>query len=179
MKCRQQPEFLRSKPDKISDIWEIRMPRALWLKVVRASQQRQVTLSRITRFCAFQLAEKQELPGYLNLCKSRNRDRTELRDSVEIHRHLVCLYGQDAELLRLAALRLGVSVSVLIRIAIRLYIDRLALDIHSRRFVTDDELFIWGIKRWFCIQTTALNRSGLPHLRQQTFSTFPPWLRWN
>ena len=41
------------------------------------------------------------------------------------HRHQLCLYGADEKRLRLAALEIQVSVSALIRLALKLYLPRL------------------------------------------------------
>jgi hypothetical protein len=75
-------------------------------------------------------------------------------------------------------MELGISVSTLIRIALRLYLRHLAAEIHGRRYVSEACMFWRGIKRWIAIPLTALNDLTLPILRSFTFQSFPPELRW-
>jgi hypothetical protein len=177
MKCTRQPKFLIGKPTPITALWEVRMPISLWQKVCAIAELRETTFSSITRFCAFALAERNCLRWRKTLAKLKEVDKKEYAEGKH-HRHIVCLYGEDARLLQLAALQLGISVSALIRIALRLYLRRLAAEIHSRRYVTEACMFWRGIKRWIAIPLTALNDLTLPVLRSFTFHSFPPELRW-
>lgn len=177
MKCTRQPKFLDGKPTPISALWEVRMPISLWQKVRTTAGLRDTTFSAITRFCAFALAERNQLRWKKTLCELNEVDRREYAEGKH-HRHIVCLYGDDVRLLRLAAIQLGISVSALVRIALRLYLRRLAVEVHSRRYVTDACLFWRGIKRWIAIPLTAANDLTLPTLRNFTFHSFPPELRW-
>ncbi len=177
MKCARQPKFLDGKPTAISEVWEVRMPSSLWREVCSTAQRRGTSFSLISRFCAFALAERNQLRWRRGLSELREIDRDDYA-SGNHHRHLVCLYGEDARLLRLAAIQLEISVSALIRIALRLYLRRLAVDIHSRRYVSDSCLFWKGIKRWIAIPLNATNDLTLPTQRSFTFQSFPPEQRW-
>lgn len=179
MKCKRQPVFLQGKPTKIENLWEVHLSQKLWNAVVAASKVRKISYSAVTRYCVFRLAEKEGLrmTGRLkDICEGQRRALTVEKCR---HRHLVCLYGQDVRLLRLAALQLDISVSALIRLALALFLPLLAMEKHSRRYVSDQTLFDRGIKRWLCIQQTGLNLSGLPALRQHSFSMFLPWQWWS
>jgi hypothetical protein len=177
MKCTRQPKFLIGKPTPITALWEVRMPITLWQRVCAIAGVRETTFSAITRFCAFALAERNCLRWRKTLKELREVDKKEYSEGKH-HRHIVCLYGEDVRLLQLAAMQLGISVSALIRIALRLYLRRLATEIHSRRYVTEACMFWRGIKRWIAIPLTALNDLTLPVLRSFTFQSFPPELRW-
>lgn len=176
MICRKQPAFLTGKPTQISDVWEVQLQPALWRRLQMAAIQRQTTYSNITRYCVFRLAEKQNLRW--NPVLQNALDSTRIVGRADLHRHMLCLYGEDVRLLRLAALTLGISVSAFIRICLWLYLPRIAMEIRSRKSVSSIELFLLGTKRWLCIPMQALNRCGIPHLRQQLFSNFLPWHWW-
>jgi hypothetical protein len=45
----------------------------------------------------------------------------------EIHRHLMCLYGDDEKLIRVAAMDLGITMSAFIRLALEFYLYLLAI----------------------------------------------------
>lgn len=148
----------------------------LWQRLRLAAKQRRTTYSNITRYCIFRLAEKQNLrwnPLFLNAMKS-----IRMAGKQEMHRHMVCLYGEDVRLLRIAAMTLGITVSAFVRMALWLYLPRVAMEIRSKRSVSEAELFILGTKRWLSIPMQALNQFGIPHLRQQLFSSFLPWHWW-
>ena len=99
------------------------------------------------------------------------------RSQHEQHRHMLCLYGQDADMLRFAAIRLRISVSALIRLSLRLYLKRLAMKFHSKRI--DYNYIFWrGIKRYSDILLTAKNQLTLPWVRNHFYQSFCPGLRW-
>lgn len=177
MKSVRQPKFLAGKSAKIAEVWEVRMPLSLWQLVSGTARCRGTSFSLISRFCAFGLAERNRVRWLAGLRTLRELDKREYAKGNH-HRHMVCLYGEDARLLRLAAVQLGISVAALVRIALRLYLRHLAVDFHSRRYVTDACLFWKGIKRWIAIPLQAKNDWTLPVHRSFTFQSFPPECRW-
>jgi hypothetical protein len=177
MKCKRQPILLAGKPDAISELWEVRMPMALWRKLCQTAQSRGTSFSWISRFCAFALAERNRLSWRRKFLELRDIDLQEY-SAGNHHRHMVCLYGEDARMLRLAALQWGISVSALIRLSLRFYLRYFDMDVHSKRYVSDACLFWKGIKRWIAIPLTAENHLSLPTQRTFTFQSFPPERRW-
>jgi hypothetical protein len=178
MKCTRQPRFLADKPTPITEIWEVRLPQTLWRKVRHISKGRRITYSMISRFCAFELAERGALRWRKVLKSLHARDKQEYAQG-DHHRHLVCLYGEDAQLLRLAAMRLGISVSALIRLALRLYLRHFDMEFHSKRYVTYAHLFWKAIKRWVAIPQYAFNSLAIPNQRIFHFQSVPPEWRWS
>ncbi len=177
MICRKQPSFLIGKPTQISDVWEVQLQPQLWRRLRMAAAQRQTTYSNVTRYCAFRLAEKQNLSWNRLLQQAYDATKRSAGES-RLHRHMLCLYGEDVKLIRIAALTLGISVTAFIRISLWLFLPRVAMENHSNRLISADELFRLGTKRWLKIPFQALNRFGIPHLRQQLFSNFLPWHWW-
>jgi hypothetical protein len=178
MKCYKQPSFLRDKPTLITELWEVRLPVRLWQEIRRVARLRHCTYSTITRFCAFRLAERASLRWRKKLLQLRAQDSREYKEG-QLHRHMVCLYGEDAKMLRLAAIEMGVTVSALIRLTLRLYLRRLAMEKHSKRHVSDAFLFWYAIKRWAKITLFACNDYALPAERQYVYQSFPAEWRWS
>jgi hypothetical protein len=177
MKCKRQPAFLNDKSVKISDLWEVRLRSDQWQSITTLARARRCTYSQITRYCIFRLLRMQNL-RWLPLLQSA-RSVVKIGKGDKCHRHLVCFYGEDAIEMQLVALRLRVSVSELIRIAIYLCLPRLALDFHSRKSVSRQEFFWGGIKKWLAIphKPHYLHRHPLCH--QFLFQSFLPWQWWN
>ena len=174
MKCKSQPAFLRDRPAKIEDIWEVRLTDPLWKRINASSQKFGVSFSGISRYCVFRLAEKgtglrpDRFKKYLTELKETHGGKAPL------HRHMVCFYGEDIKLVRLAALEMGISVSMFVRLAISLYLPRFEMEIHNKKAVTTQELFWLGIKRWIQVTQTKINNLGIPTFRHFTFCSFPP-----
>ena len=178
MQCRSQPQFLVGRPCQVTDVWEVRLPENLADMMREAATKRRCSYSSITRYCAFRLAEKENLKWRLLISKAREEIRRTGSSATPKYRHMVCFYGQDIRLVKLAALALDISVSEFIRIALWLYLPRIVMDNHNRRHVSDAELFWLGIKRWLCIPLSALNNAQQPTLRRFLFSAFPPTHWW-
>lgn len=178
MKCKKQPPYLRERPTPITDVWEVRISVNHWQALVNTAKQRRCSFSNITRYCVFRLAERQNLCWRKNLNEAAEKVKTEAPSGNEGHRHLVCFYGEDIRLVRLAAMTLGISVSAFVRLSLFLFLPRLALEIHSRKSVSAKELFLLGTKRWQQVHHAALNNFQTPHMRQFSFSNFFPWQWW-
>lgn len=178
MKCYQQPNLLKNRPTPITEIWEVRLNPALWTRIVDTARARRCTYSCVTRYCIFRLVEKANVHPAKAFWKSQKKATRELRGGSDLHRHMACFYGEDIRLVKLVALQLGVTVTALIRIALQLYLPRLAADFHSKRHVSREAFLAFGIKRWMFIPIAALNLERAPVLRNLAFASFPPWLRW-
>jgi hypothetical protein len=178
MKCYKQPKFLEGKPTPIAELWEVRIPSNLWRKIKYLARLHRTTYSTITRFCAFQLAMDANLHWHKKLLALKKEDNCEYKAG-GLHRHMMCLYGQDAKMLRLAAIELGISVSALIRLALRLYLQDLAMESRSRERVDYRVLFWKAIKHWVEIPLFAINQYGIPIYRRFFHQSFPPQWRWN
>lgn len=178
MKCLRQPAFLDKRPAKISNLWELKLTPRLWQVVALQAKMRKCSYSTITRYCVFRLVEQQNLRLNTLLNRALDQVRQDNNHGQEKHRHMVCLYGDDEKLIRIAAMRLGITVSALMRLALWLYLPRIAMEKHSRKSVSEDSLFWRGIKRWAQIHCRALNTFAIPTLRTFTFTSFSPQSWW-
>ena len=179
MKCRKQPLFLLGKATQIEDLWEVHLDASLWNTLKSIARSRNVTFSTVARFCVFALVERKNLQMNHRMQGLCERNRINQRNAQDIHRHLVCLYGEDVVMLRLAALKLRITVSALIRLALALYLPKLAMEKQSAWYVDSEQLFLLGTKRWLRVEHTELHTHGLPVINQFTFSMFLPWQWWS
>ncbi len=178
MRCRSQPDFLKGRPSQVTDVWEVKLPQSTADMLRTTATKRRCSYSNITRYCAFRLAEKQNLNWRPIIVQARREVSRNGPHPQKKYRHMVCFYGQDIRLIKLAALALDISVSEFIRIALLLYLPKLVMDNHNRRHISDAELLWLGIKRWLNIPISALNNAQQPHIRRFLFSAFPPAHWW-
>lgn len=177
MKCVRQPVYLRDKPTPITELWEVHLQERTWEAVRSCAKQRKCSYSNISRYCLFRLIEHQNLKWNRLMSDTKDGLMGQITRGASVHRHVMCFYGEDLRAVRYAAMVLGITVSMLIRIAIQLYLPRLAMENRSRK-VSNEELFKLGVKRWQYVQCAALNHFRIPLFRQLTFSSFFPWQWW-
>ena len=177
MICKTQPDFLKGKPTPITEIIEVRLPLALWRKVYTLARHYRLTYSTVTRLCVLHVAEAQKPYPEEKLARLKQQDKEEYAAG-DHHRHLVCLYGDDARLLRLAALQMGISLSVLIRLALRVHLGAIAMEFQSQAHRVKEIVFWRGIKRWIAIPLITENHLRIPAVRRFFHQSFPPEYRW-
>lgn len=178
MKCQVQPTILKNKPAKIAEVWEVHLTPAMFAAVKTEARRRKCSYSAVSRFCVFYLAERSGLRSFDFFQRRVCVKKEELSRSATKQRHLVCLYGEDVKMLRLAAMRLGITVSAFIRLALDLYLPGLAMENQSRRSVSTSQFADYSIKRWKTLPLIAINRFNLPSVRRFVFNGFPPEERW-
>lgn len=178
MKCQRQPNRLKNKPAKIAELWEVHLTQAMFAAVKAEAHRRKCSYSAVSRFCAFYLAERSGLRSFDFFQRRIRLQKEELSRSATKRRHLVCLYGEDVKMLRLAAMRMGITVSAFIRLALGIYLPSLAMEIQSRRSISNSQFADYSIKRWKTLPLIAINRFNLPSVRRFVFNGFPPEQRW-
>lgn len=170
MKCLRQLPFYRLP---IANIWEVKLEKEVWERVCKVAKERQCTFSWVTRYCVFRLARKKNLimrPAMENhSCKIKKI----YQGQKKLHRHMLCLYGDDEMLIRLAALRLGVTVSHLIRISLYWFLPK----IESRQ-VTWPQIFYHGTKICRFIDTTRTNMLQMPFYETLFYGKWPQEKWW-
>lgn len=115
----------------IDYVWEVNIDRYLWQRVKKVAVDSDMTYSQVSRSALFMLYTDYFQKG-VNLHSEERRElrkvhqpeHKEYLKTVKRHRHVVCLYGKDEHLIRLMALQLGITVSALIRLALRMYLER-------------------------------------------------------
>jgi hypothetical protein len=143
MKCLRQPKFLQDKPVQIANVIEVHLDAEQWRILVKLARHRRRTFSTLTRFCVLRLANRRELFWTKRLERAQKQARLRIsiaRAEGKIHRHPMCLYGDDEKLIRVAAMDLGITMSAFVRLALELYLDMLAMEKQSKPYVTDAHL---------------------------------------
>lgn len=157
MRCRKKlPSAYRDEqgnPVWVDAIWEVAV-NPNWAKEIRSlARQRRVTMSWIVRYCLFCLIldkkkySRDRLKSLAKKIKNKMKDygscqNKETKARKSLHRLYVCFYGGDEEKVKITALELGVSVSMLIRLAIYKYLPRFK----TKEGVSGWQLFWDGIK---------------------------------
>lgn len=117
----------RNKSDQnsqtpVCDIWEVRLAKTVFQRVRQNARHRKCTMSWIVRYCVLRLINKPGLNRRVHLDEILDEIRQNQPPVNDCHRFYLCLYGEDDLLLRLAARRLGITVSMLIRLALYRYL---------------------------------------------------------
>ncbi|MBX3723535.1 MAG: hypothetical protein KF713_16950 [Turneriella sp.] len=178
MQCKRQPGFLQDKPVQISHLLEVRLAPAHWNQIQRVARRRRRTFSTVTRYCTLRLARKCSLRWTAKLDQTFTAVRQGFVPAEEQHRHLMCLYGEDEKIIRLAAMELGLTISAFVRLALELYLPCLAMEKHSQMRVSDAELTWEGIRIIENVQIFAVNGSSRPFYRNLSCTHFDPSGYW-
>lgn len=165
MKCARQPKFLENRPVKISCVLEFRLSQRLWRQIQAVAAARGQTFSMVTRFCVLRLAQKCSLEWTRRLERVHCAARAEAASAPWVHRHVMCLYGDDEKLVRVAAMDLGITMTAFARIALALYLGLIAMENRSYRFVPTPKIRALGIRFTEEIQIAAQNTSEFPLFR--------------
>jgi len=172
MQCTKQPRFLLHRPVQITNVWEVRLAMHQWQRIRHLAALRRRTYSTITRYCVLRLARKASLHWTPRLKSARAAAKETHAQRQGMHRHMLCLYGDDEKLIRIAAMDLGMTVTGFIRLALELYLDSLAMEKRSKRFVSDETLTWEGIRLIEEIQIFAENTSIWPYQRSMNCFRF-------
>lgn len=172
MKCFSQPRFLTNKPIQITNILEVRLPPQQWSRIKTAAHLRRRTYSTITRYCTLRLARRARFCWSNRLHNASASVREGLSAATNLHRHLMCLYGDDEKLVRLSALDLGLTMTAFVRLAIELYLDSLAMVKHSKRQISNTTLTWLGIRFIESMQIFAINGGPWPFSRDISCQRF-------
>lgn len=132
----------------VTDVFEIQMRVDMWVKIADCAKRHDVTFSWVTRFCLFEVLKKYadvlneiELQNYLekdNLLHDKEQKR-------RLHRHKLCLHGNDAVHVRFVAHKLGLTISQLLRVCVRMYIQLLFAPIERSYLVQNGIKFLESV----------------------------------
>jgi hypothetical protein len=172
MKCRRQPRFLENSPIQITNLLEVRLAPIHWNRIKILVWQRRRTYSTITRYCVLKLARKCSLRWTAKLSIATQRVKEGMDIAKDMHRHMMCLYGEDEKLIRLAAMELGLTLTAFVRLALELYLETLAMVKRSHRPITNDDLTWEGIRFTETMQIFAVNGGGWPFSRNLSCMRF-------
>ncbi len=125
----------------IHDIWEVRLDKKIIERLRRLAIQRRTTMSWLARYCIFKLVHKKKIHinKFHEMVDEFRADRPPFR---ELGRFYICFYGDDILWVKMKAGQLGVTVSMLVRVALLRYIDSL----EGVQRVPAWRLFWYGLK---------------------------------
>ena len=145
----------------IDSILEIRLHDETWGKIVRIANIKHKSFSWVVRYAVFRLIKRKDHVKYIQGWESEDRHE-KFRNLSELarvkrvpttgshgsmHRHKLCLYGEDELLIRLCAARLSCTMSHLVRLALEWNLDNLGKSICNKLGRFHHLSFFWlGIK---------------------------------
>ncbi len=118
-----------------------------------ASKAYKTTMSWVVRYCVFRLARRRrlDLDSWREIADAwkENRKKNTPLSSETMHRFMLCLYGEDEKILLELKYRSGLTVTMLIRIALNRFLGKLI-----NRGISDWSLYWFGLKQnnTICLQ---------------------------
>lgn len=133
----------KENPYKVKAIWEVLLRKELVREICKARGIYQKTMSWVVRYCVFSLLrEKVDVGRVQEVAESlKEKNQIDPKKSRELHRFKLCLYGEDEKLFLEMKMRYGITPTMLVRVALKLYLPRLL-----KKQVSPWEFFWYGIK---------------------------------
>jgi len=131
------------KTPYVDHFLEIRLNQDTWAKIVQVATLKDKSYSWVVRYCLFRLIKRQmrvdfvqqTFPGAKQIKKwkkfgalsrvARSHIYSEQGELGSLHRHKLCLYGQDELMIRMTAGMFNFSMSHLVRLALEWHLDEL------------------------------------------------------
>ncbi|HRP70679.1 MAG TPA: hypothetical protein PLY93_14225 [Turneriella sp.] len=157
---------------KITNIIEVHLPQQQWERIITLAVARKKTFSTMTRYCVLRLVRKVNLRWTPVLIKAHGKAKREMQMGDSVHRHVMCLYGEDEMLIRLAVMRLSITMSAFIRLALELFLPRLAMEKHGYSFITDEQLKWQAIRFVEKFTLTTQNIDSRPYTHRFNWLAF-------
>ncbi len=169
---------MEKRPVKITSVLEVHLAARRWVRIITLAAGRGQTLSTMTRFCVLRLARKINLRWTPVLVRAYGMTKKEMHRADGVHRHVMCLYGEDEMLIRLAAMRLRITMSAFIRLALELFLERLAMEKQSSRFITNENLKWQSIRFIEKVVTHTQNLFARPDTHRFSWLNFAACTYW-
>ena len=165
MKCRKQFRFHKLP---ISNLWEVHLDPEIWERLKRVSEAKKCSISWISRYCVFRIARRKVIKIPVAMEILSNELRKTYHSTPKTHRHMMCLYGEDEKLLRIAAMELNMTVSHLIRLAIYRYLPKVEKESFDWRFI-----YYYGTRICRYLDITRVNQKKIPYYDHVFFTKWP------
>ena len=139
MKCRKQPPY--KIPEKIANVWEVIIDKETFAQIVQARNKSKKTYSWVVRYCLFKLIRN---PKRMKKLTAMEFHSGPIPTRATGHRLQLCLYGDDEKLVRILATQAGVTVSRLLRTAIKTFLCTFCV-----KFIQKTLCYIKNFKRLY------------------------------
>ena len=160
---------------EIPNILEIRLKQDSWERVVRLAGLKKKSYSWVVRYCVFRFIKRQNMKQYLECTTSAKKQEKyaimqrralEHISEEDLHRHKLCLYGDDELWIRITAGILHCTMSHLVRLALEWNLDELECMAHGKSTLYHRLAFYWlGIKLYSGVELPiTVSRTRRIHL---------------
>ncbi len=148
-----------SNPYNVEALWEVRLRPEILEQIQIAARKYGKTMSWVVRFCVFELFRTeqniQKMHEMADMLREKNQI-TPMRSS-ELHRMRVCLYGDDERIFLELKYRYRLTTTMLVRIALVLYLSQLL-----KALVSPRDFFYCGLKYFKRTKIRYSVKSGYP-----------------
>ncbi|MES0489707.1 MAG: hypothetical protein ABUK01_06940 [Leptospirales bacterium] len=178
-------EKLAIQPDYIL---EIRLKPEIWERIVGIAEMKKRSYSWVVRYCLFRFIKRKDPRKHIGYCtflfkKGKFEKVHELAKQYpgldDLHRHKLCLYGEDELFIRITAALMCCTMTHLVRMALEWNIDELEKETYIRlsrfRKGFHANAFYWmGIKLY---EDVVLPTMGCKHkdFRLERFHQLDYW----
>ena len=157
--------------EPIANVLEIRLNSETWEKVTKVADSMETTYSWVVRYALFRFIRRgRPLSEPLAQTGESQGSGRRLR---QLHRHRLCLYGDDELFVRIFAGRVGVTMTRLVRMALARYLDSLVRKIFMWEYIGSRKFsarFFWlGVKSFAGVEIPTT----LPPNRHFDFKRYP------
>lgn len=113
----------------ITGVFEILIPDELWQKIELAHTKHfKLTYSWVTRYSLGRMLSRKTFWNRAKFLSLKRRDKNFSKARESSHRHTICLYEEDQQLLKSLSAELQVDISLLVRIAVMWYLEEFDVD---------------------------------------------------
>jgi len=168
--------YLKKETFCIDSILEIRLNAETWKRITRIAKIKKKSYSWVVRYAVFRLINRKNPVKYIQGWTSVDRHRKfkELNEIIKngakrdestskMHRHKLCLYGDDELFIRLSAAMLHCTMTHLVRLAMEWNLSELERRTFGKSGRFHRSSFFWlGIKLFQAVELHSLNTSERP-----------------
>jgi len=166
--------YLKKETECIESILEIRLNEKTWNEITKVAKVKKKSYSWIVRYTVFRLINRKDPVKYIQgwdsnirqikffkLNEKIKKDNLAISETCsEMHRHKLCLYGEDELLIRLCAAMLNCSMTHLVRLALEWYLSELGRVMPGKPGQFHQSAFYWlGIKLFKAVDLHSFNVS--------------------
>ena len=168
-----------SNPYNVDSVWEARLRPEIISNIQSAAKQYGKSMSWVVRYCVFMLYRNGKDATTLQEMAEALREKNQSNPvpASELHRLRICLYGDDERILLELKYRYRLTVTMVIRLALQIYLGGL-----SAGTVSAWEFFWFGLKFFAGTKVIYSKKHQFPQvdfhfktfLSQKDYWGFPP-----
>ncbi len=149
-------------PYNVDALWETRLRPEIVAQIREAAHIYKTTMSWVVRYCVFKLYRKKKISSatlHDMAAELREKNQPVPIPASKLHRLRLCLYGDDERILLELKYRFRLTTTMLIRIALVLYLKQLL-----SASVAPEYFFFYGLKFFANTAIKYSRKRKIPHV---------------